>query len=103
MSRRALLRGLLAVAAAPAFGVLAPRAAAATGTVRTWRWVALPDSGGLQVFVCAPAALTSTPIDWTPAGQVSAPALGLSVVAGPDPVTTMNAASCGLTVRRILT
>ena len=101
MSRRALLRVALAAVAAPVLGTFTVRkarpASAGTGSVAVWRWVTLDSA--MQVFVCARAGLTSTPITWTADGTVSAPALGLSTTPGN---TTMSTASrCGLTVRRI--
>lgn len=80
MRRRTLLRVILGAAfaataagrtakAAPAAvkAPAAPRVAGGSGTAKAWQWVALPNSGGLQVHCTHPVAVT-----WTAQGVVTA-------------------------------
>lgn len=114
MKRRAFLRGALGLA------VLAntitppmrlPRASAATavppapadgrGTdARTWRWVDLPGSGGLQAFCTGPVMLTSCRAEHSATGVVTATFPG-----GPQLSTTAGrvtmAEGFGLAVRKV--
>lgn len=69
MSRRALLRGLLAAVTAPLlFEVLVAHAAAGTTTVRRWQWVTLPGTG-LQVHCTGPpGAPVTVAVSWRQEG-----------------------------------
>lgn len=103
MSRRALLRVMLAAAAAPTLGVFAVRkgypASAGTGSVQTWRWVALPGAG-LEVCLTEQRDPRKVSVTWTPAGAVTA--FGATVTAGSAPVTAVIGTR-SISVRRILT
>lgn len=109
MTRRAFLRVALAVASAPVLGTFAVRkgypASVGTGTVAQWRWVALPDSGGLQVFVTAQAS-GGRPVSWTADGVVTCGTLSVTAPpVGSDPNTqhVSSGAGFGLAVRRATT
>ena len=103
MSRRALLRVMLAAAAAPTLGAFAVRkgypASAGYATVKTWRWVALPGAG-LEVCVTAPGGYSLAAVEWTAGGVVTV--LDLSATPGPTSVTVIMP-GWSLSVRRILT
>lgn len=84
-----------------------------SGTAKTWQWVALPDSGGLQVYCMAAVTLTSAAVRWTAEGVVTATyviagatyTLTVAAPTGPGPGTVTTSGGppgrgCGLTVRR---
>jgi hypothetical protein len=84
-----------------------------SGTAKTWQWVALPNSGGLQVYCTAAYTLGSVAVQWTADGVVgatfklsSSANLVLTVAAPAEPGVTAVASGgppdkgCGLTVRR---
>lgn len=95
VKRRTVLGGLFALvtaavtasgrvaAAAAVAPPAAPRAAGpvgGSGNAKTWRWVALPDSGGLQVYVTDARGTGSLPVAWTADGVVTVK--GLTATAG---------------------
>lgn len=102
MRRRTLLRVILAAAVLPSW-VSPGRAAAApprhqvvagapiggSGTAAVWKWVKLPNSGGLQVQVIdASGSLASVAVSWTADGVVTA--------AWPTPLTVTAPADTGV-------
>ncbi len=118
MRRRTLLRAGLGIGGTVAFGAAAgvrgcaeaatapARVAAGEVTVRSWRWVALPDGAGLQVYLMSAVAgaPSSCPVTWTASGVVTAAwPVPLTVTApaapGPDTVTT-SGGGYGFCVRR---
>lgn len=113
IKRRTLFRAVLGAAAVAAFTPRWGRAATAvaassdpvagSGTAGTWKWVALPNSGGLQVHCVAPAGMTSVRVRWTAEGLVTAeyPApLTVSAPAGPGAQSVAVGPGYGLTLRR---
>lgn len=103
MSRRALLCVMLAAAAVPTLGAFTVRkgwpASAGTGSVQTWRWVALPGAG-LEVCLTEQRDPRKVAVTWTPDGAVTA--FGATVTAGPTSVTVIIGTR-SISVRRILT
>ena len=103
MSRRALLRVMLAAAAVPMLGALIVRrsrpAAAASTSVGTWAWFPLPGAG-LEVCLTEQRDPRKVSVTWTAAGVVTV--FGVTVTAGPTSVTAVIGTR-SLSVRRILT
>lgn len=111
MTRRGLLAGLLAAAVVavvrPGRPVAnaAPRGVGGSGTARQWAWVALPDSGGLQVFVTAQQS-GALPVSWTAEGVVTCGMLSVTAPPIGSAITTQHVSSgagFGLAVRRATT
>lgn len=107
MTRRSLLAGLLAAAVVAVVRPGRPVAAVSggSGTAKQWGWVALPDSGGLQVFVTAQAS-GSRPVSWTADGVVTCGALSVTAPPVGSAITTQHVSSgagFGLAVRRATT
>lgn len=98
MKRRTLLRAILGATAVAAFlprWGRAPTASAASaaptggsGTAKTWQWVALPNSGGLQVHCVAPVGVGTVRVRWT--------AEGLTTAEYPTPLTVAAPAESGV-------
>lgn len=112
VKRRTLLAAMLAavvgtvplVRAASAHA--APQAiqvAGGAGTAQTWKWVALPDSGGLQVHCTAANSAASVRVSWTADGVVTAAwptPLTVTAPAGPGVQALTSGGGYGLAVRR---
>lgn len=99
MSRRALLRVMLAAAAVLMLGALIVRTgrpAAAATSVGTWAWFPLPGAG-LEVCLTEQRDPRKVSVSWTSDGTVTA--FGATVTAGPTSVTVI-AGSRSLSVRR---
>jgi hypothetical protein len=84
-----------------------------SGTAKTWQWVALPNSGGLQVHCTAAYTLANAAVSWTADGVVTATFklsstanLVLTVTAPAEPGASVVTSGgppgkgCGLAVRR---
>lgn len=109
MRRRSFLAGLLVAAAVAVARPGRPASAGprgvigGSGSAKQWTWVALPDSGGLQVYVTAQRE-GSLPVSWTAEGVVTCGQL--TVIAPPvgSRSTTQHiagGAGFGLAVRRM--
>lgn len=97
MSRRSLIRAVLAAAHIALIPSAAAAATAGSSTAATWTWVALPGIG-LQVHCTAPAGRATVPVRWTAEGAVTA-SFPVALTTTPGCVTM--AAGYGLTVRRV--
>lgn len=113
MRRRTLLRILLGVVvataplvrAAPAWATRAVQVVGGSGTAKTWQWVALPNSGGLQVFCTAATAAASVAVSWTVDGVVTAAwptPLTVTAPARPGVQVVASGGGYGISVRRAL-
>ncbi len=120
MRRRTVLKAILAAAAA----TVAPRVAVAaavavppparlaqglaqggSGTAKVWRWVALPNSGGLQVYCTDANGATGVAVTWTADGVVTAAwptPLTVRAPAGPGSQAVASGDGYGLAVCRAL-